>query len=892
MADAATTSTVAVHRCRFIDYDPSAITSIAFPPLPLPSVRRQKSLAHLDFGLLVVGHANGNIDLCEWAGLKNESQSPQAWVIKKTLPGLYPSKVDSLALIISEPHTLKYDQVPLVSDLRLFSSGGGSELLEWDMESSCIRRTINSQGGTIWSVAANPTGTMLALGCEDGTIRLISVADDTLKHHKRFDRVKCRILSVAWGPPIPKEDPEDEDEDEWVDSWLVTGCSDSSLRKWDASTGRMLDRMGTDKIRGERTLVWTVATTGDGIIISGDSLGMVKFWDSRTSTQIQSFQAHGADVLCLAVGSDGTAAYSSGVDQKLVQFSRVKTSKAAENSEIRSSTRWVQSASRRMHAHDVRSLAIWPPFTSLPPSHKRQYPTEIAPIIASGGLDMSVVVTPAALPSSTLVSKVTNPLGTSVHATFEDSYHRRLAYSSGASSTSAIRLARQARLVSCMQNSRVSIWRILKKPSPPIQEDAEEGGDPQFQEMTGRPDWEKCVEMELDVHTNLVASELSDDGNWFVVSDLYETRLFKLITDAEGQIKPRRVREFSSIVAPHLPSKPASTGAVSFAFSPDSTKLVMATALSSYVLIVDISGEKPEVVRKFDHHRQRNNLLRERVIKDLKTRDIAKNVKMGETLEDDSNEEESSEDDDDSPLLGNVSRVAVSVDGQWLATSDDRCRSHIFNMDSIQHHCVLPSFPQPAQSIAFSLSNPNLLILAFPNNTFQIYDVESRQFPAWSRELCNNLPKRFTHLHDPIIGVAFEPSPPDAPSNSSERFAVFWGATWICKIGFDDVLPSSSSAARGREGGNSKKRRRESTKPVLPPTTPQKNSVNANSNGHLNEGPPTEEHRRNFKLITHYRPLLYMDYLGPGEMIVVERPLVDVLAALPPAYFKHKYGAS
>lgn len=40
----------------------------------------------------------------------------------------------------------------------------------------------------------------------------------------------------------------------------------------------------------------------DGTIISGDSLGMVKFWDSRTCTQLQSFEAHGADVLCLVVG--------------------------------------------------------------------------------------------------------------------------------------------------------------------------------------------------------------------------------------------------------------------------------------------------------------------------------------------------------------------------------------------------------------------------------------------------------------------------------------------------------------------------------------------------------------------------------------------------------------
>lgn len=186
---------------------------------------------------------------------------------------------------------LEEDAVPTLSDLRLFSSGGGRELLEWDMERSCIRvcfpvfcsdrscltilspkRTISSQGGSIWSIAPNPSSSSLALGCEDGTVRILSVANDTLTHSRRFDRVKCRMLSIAWGPPKKKSkkdsDPkaessdDDEEEEEWSDSWLVTGCSDSSLRKWDVATGRMIDRMGTNKLRGERTLVWTVGVLG------------------------------------------------------------------------------------------------------------------------------------------------------------------------------------------------------------------------------------------------------------------------------------------------------------------------------------------------------------------------------------------------------------------------------------------------------------------------------------------------------------------------------------------------------------------------------------------------------------------------------------------------------
>ena len=60
------------------------------------------------------------------------------------------------------------------------------------------------------------------------------------------------------------------------------------------------------------------------------------------------------------------------------------------------------------------------------------------------------------------------------------------------------------------------------------------------------------------------------------------------------------------------------------------------------------------------------------------------------------------------------------------------------------------------------------------------------------------------------------------------------------------------------------------------------------------EGEREEESGRqeNFKLVTAYRPILFVDFVGNKELVVVERPLVDVLAKLPPAFFKPKYGAT
>jgi U3 small nucleolar RNA-associated protein 4 len=114
--------------------------------------------------------------------------------------------------------------------------------------------------------------TMLALGCEDGSVRLVSIEHDGLSHYRKFDRVKSRLLSIAWGPPVPRQpntnktrsedSSDDEDDDDWSDSWLVTGCSDSSLRKWDVSTGRVKQKMSADKVRGDTTLVWTVGVLG------------------------------------------------------------------------------------------------------------------------------------------------------------------------------------------------------------------------------------------------------------------------------------------------------------------------------------------------------------------------------------------------------------------------------------------------------------------------------------------------------------------------------------------------------------------------------------------------------------------------------------------------------
>ena len=229
-------------------------------------------------------------------------------------------------------------------------------------------------------------------------------------------------------------------------------------------------------------------------------------------------------------------------------------------------------------------------------------------------------------------------------------------------------------------------------------------------------------------------------------------------------------------------------------------------------------------------------------------------------------------------VVPTITGLTISQDCQWLVSADEMKRVYVYNLDSLRYHCVLPTFPHAVQALSFDPSDHDTLVIGLANNAIHVFNVESRTFPNWSIPLCSNLPKRFTHLHDPILGLTFNP----IPSKDGSRKVLFWGFTWMCSVRLDS--PAGW-------GGFSKKRRREykttgsGGSEQHPNVGKARGNTSAEDQG--GQGQPT-----NFTIITHYRPLLFVDFLDCGEMVVVERPLVDVMSAMPPAFFKPKYGSS
>ncbi|KAF9100320.1 U3 small nucleolar RNA-associated protein [Mortierella sp. GBA35] len=808
-----------VHRCRFVDYVPSAINALAFAPNTTRPV-------------LACGRANGDIEL--W-NPKHE------WTLEKVIPGGKNTSVEALAwahqTILTEDEDFwdseKEKQTALKklikSPPRLFSAGLNAVVTEWDLTSLKPKRSVDSHGGAVWCMATNHANTVLAVGCEDGCVRLFDIADGDLTFIRSFDKQKTRILSLAWSQD---------------DKIMVTGSANSCIYKWDVELGRVVNRMTVERVPLEDTLVWSVKILSTGNIVSGDSLGHVKFWDGATTTMIQSFNSHGADVLCLAVGRDGTTVFSSGVDRKCNQYRLVdqpapkKTGKNGKNGTINGKTemvtKWVLAGSRRFHSHDVRALAM---------DESRNVDA-----LVSGGVDVSMVVCPA--------------------AQFPDINQRRIPY---VPQRPIVSFSKTSRLMLCRQANSVKVWRLGKSASPvqPFSE-FEIGSHMDLIEPQ-----QAVLEMNFKDDRNLTASAMSEDGHWIAVADIEEVKLFRIDENPSrfGQLTIKKQKSFPGV---------RGTGAHLLAFTPDNSRLVVAST-DSQVVIVDISqweAGKFDVLAKFSQHRGTGG-------KGAGSMDV--DGEESETVGGDGQVE-------------TINSMAVSADGQWLATGDAKNRIFVFNLDTLQHHATLPTFDAPLTALHFHPYSP-VLVVPTASNVFYVFNVETRLMSDWSREYSSekNFPTKFLAFKDKIQGIAFNPA--------RKNTLLVWGANYLCHVdltlGVGDRNAVLNVGKRKRDDRIKEERRKQQRERrmmryaengTLDLDAGEAVVVLEKKNGKQVRKVLTEEFLEkreadvNFQVLHKFQPLMFVDFVDDNSLVVVELPFIKILSSLPPSYYRHSYG--
>ncbi|KAJ3206882.1 U3 small nucleolar RNA-associated protein [Dinochytrium kinnereticum] len=812
------------HRCRFVDHMPSAINALAFSKEPVEAVPGSSSK---DRVLLACARENGDLEI--W--------NPARWHLERVIPGIPGATIESIVWIRPSDTDSDSDEEMDADDAsdsdikpiektresfkktgkptrrsRLLTAGLDGCITEWDLTTLMPIAKVESGGGAIWCLAASPRHDEVAIGCEDGTVRVFSVegTPGTIEYKATFDRQDGRILSVAYHPTQPI---------------LSTGSTDSCIRTYSTTTRRCLSRSTLDTANHEETLVWAITYLPDGTLVSGDSLGTVTFWDGHSRTIKRSLRPHAADVLCLAVGEKGDVIYSSGIDRKVVQYRLVEAPVGSGG--VRrggGSGIWVVSGDRRFHSHDVRALAL----------------CEARPVdaIVSGGVDTILTVTTSV--SSFPHSKQIR------HNPFPQK--------------PIVSVAEGARLVMCRYSDRVKVW-ALGEAQRGVGIEELRGGERVGLESRHR----LLADIRVKRETNLTAATISSDGKLIAVSDLYTTKLFRLSIppsttpstpfstplakskkkSQDALARVTRVKEF--------PSPTLLPGSLSLCFTPDGRRLVMGGS-DGFVRVVDVSeGGTFETVAVFGQHREGG----------------------GEVVD---------------------CLAFVGV-----------------------HHATLPRFSTLHTAISFHPTSPILTVTTCSNELY-IYDAEDRRLTDWSREYSHRLPERFVNRNEIIMGIA-------TPVLRKGMMMV-WAGSYVCSIDLEQPIgPRDAPITVGKRkrpwtymGGPTHAK----SKPVLlPPSTPTptptpattttKSPRTSDPNVIVIESESEDEVEvgevggrgivgvevggkrvataSSFSMEHRYGPLMYFGFMGEGEAVAVEMPLLTVVERLPPGFYRKRYGS-
>ncbi|KAJ2129567.1 U3 small nucleolar RNA-associated protein, partial [Coemansia sp. RSA 921] len=843
-----------VHRCRFTDFVPQAINAIEYAPA---TVRRP---------YVAVGRANGDIEI--WSAKGN-------LVYEKTIPGVVNGSLETLAwahqtkltkddleLFDTEKEREKATRRLTERAPRLFSAGLNAVIVEWDLAKLVPKAAVDSYGGAVWCMSTNHAQTQLAVGTEDGHIRLFDITDDKLVYQRCFDKIKARILSVAWSHD---------------DQTIVTGSADGAVRVWNTDTGRMAARMTLPREGRDPTLVWAVTVLPSGTIVSGDSRGHVIFWDHVMHVVQQDFRALGADVLCLGADADGHTVFASGVDPKVTQFKLFAGGKPASGDTKKKAgfrnKKWQLAGIRRYHTHDVRAIAV--------SSHLDR------DLLITGGVDTQVT------------SCESRPFP-------NENPYRQPCFPP---LNGVVSVATEGKLILQRQANVLKLWSLGK--AEPISQVL----NGQMESGQGLQVYERqrdLLQMELKTKTNLLCSTISSSGRLVAASDVEGPKLFSLVHSESG-VQVRRVRGFPP--ENFVPEYSESRGATQMRFTSDEAKVAIAT-VDGFVSIVDISEWQQGVFTTVRRHCQHRN-TKDEVEADAGCSDVlthpgeAKNIVAAvadmRTIT-------------SMAVSSSGKFVATSDSAGYVAVVG------IDNKGATVLPPLAPRKQQQEWPTSLEFVTGDQLVLPTNLNHVFVWDAVKRSFTKWSRAFgATNIPRTYSRMMSCVAGVAVNPAEPDciytfatnhitridltlAPGSQSAVLNIHKRKQIeqdiIAKVVEEkeretsERLSEQSQYKRKRKQSVSESARMDVDDAASDVASVVSEAASVRSQGKDWEGTIVARLREaginvaephNFRMTERYQNLMHASFVDANTMVVLERPWIDVASALPAAFHRHKF---
>ncbi|KAI9222289.1 WD40-repeat-containing domain protein [Blastocladiella britannica] len=812
------------HIVRFIDHVPAAISCMAATPPSCAAARPY----------LAVARANGDIELRlpdnAWyperviLGGKNRAVSALAWAHQSVLtdPELWDDDMEremALRRITNRKP-------------RLFASSLNGTITEWDIDTLEPVKIMDASGGGVWSLAVNPTGTLLAAGCDDGCIRVYDIADDEFEHHRTFQKQQGRVLCVAWHP---------------TGDFLVSGSDDSVIRQWTVSNGAPRDRSTLDRVNRKNTLVWAIRVLTDGTVVAGTSLGTVEWWDWNTATLIKSVKGHDADVLALDVSRDGTEVYSASIDRGVAQYRIAGASDFASRNRKGNSAhakvdhhKWVRAAMRRYHSNDVKSILV--------------VETSSGRFIVSGGVDTEL----------TIVNLVPGGFTNNPQRRHDEFEVPRVAIAHRkdwllARFETSLRLYKLGAAAAATQSDHVSkafLQQLSVENAPAI-----------------------LAEVQFSDIRNIAQATISTDGQWIVAAHHAATKLWfvdqgpTLSHGSDVRVVRARSRlpylRHLATAVPRTTIGPARAGVAA------GSCLVVGVApdnvLHVYLLPSTSSSSKSEQpwrpvhLAALAHHEGRH--VTHVALSPCGTYLVSADASARIVLVD---------------LAASLAAAPSSSSSNGSTPSDNP----LFTQATAQQHPLPAHAPRVLTSLQFIAQSEHhalRLTATLDNHQLLVHDAPSFAPHPWPRTNMSRLGRDVHERADYFRGVL--------PLASGPERALAWTSNWFLAIDFARDLPNPAKRRPSVSSGTTTTPAVEAD-PALAAAlaaATEGDLVDALPLP-IPDEPAVEAGGRGYSLLARYQRLMHVDMFDSGRLVVVERPWVDVAETLPAAFARKRYG--
>ncbi|KAK4722657.1 hypothetical protein R3W88_012890 [Solanum pinnatisectum] len=207
-----------------------------------------------------------------------------------------------------------------------------------------------------------------------------------------------------------------------------------------------------------------------------------------------------------------------------------------------------------------------------------------------------------------------------------------------------------------------------------------------------------------------------------------------------------------------------------------------------------------------------------------------------------------------------ITRMFISIDGQWLATINCFGDVYIFNLETQRQHWFISRLGGHSVTAGgFSPQNSNVLIVSTSSNQVYALDVEAKQLGEWSNHNTFALPRRYQEFPGEVIGISFPPS-------SASSSVIAYSPRAMCLIDFGKPVDGDDEAdlANGQDLASKK------LYSTLVNGSLKRKLKGSDLETKLNG-------RKNFEFHAFRDPVLFVGHLSKTSTLIIDKPWIQVV---------------